>query len=275
VTTDCCPGCRGTSCSVVFRDASVRGFRLRRCRACRLVFAVPRPTAEELDAFYSAEYFSGSIRYGDYSALPDMNARRMWAVLPYLVGGHRSPGRLLDVGCATGGFLAEARNAGWTVRGTEVSGHAAAVAREQNGLDVDRSLLPQVDDTFDLITMWHVVEHLVDPLDALTGLRPHLAPNGRLFIELPNWNSAGRLARRAGWSQLTPPEHINFFTPHSLARMVRRAGYTVERAWSAYPWLAGHPGQPKGSGWRPASKALVGRCLSRGGFGGYVRLVAS
>jgi SAM-dependent methyltransferase len=271
-----CPGCRASGSTPVFRGREVRGFRIERCRTCGLAFAVPRPTPAALEAFYSAEYFQGGIRYGDYEHLPEMNARRMWTVLPHVLPDLPATGRLLDVGCATGGFLAEAQSAGWAVLGTELSVHAASVARQRNGVAVHVGLLPSQDaGTFDLITLWHVVEHLVDPLECLTGLRPHLAPGGRLFIELPNWMSVGRLVRRDRWGQLTPPEHINFFTPRSLRRLAERAGLVVERSWSVYPWLVGHPGHSRPGGPAGLVKAGAGRAVSGLGAGGYVRLVAS
>lgn len=124
------------------------------------------------------------------------------------------------------------------------------------------------------MTMWHVLEHCIDPLGVLKQARSLLEPGGMLFVELPNWNSMGRRVRGAKWSQLKPPEHINFFTPRSLARATELAGFISARAWSVYP-----PKRPLRPGdYQPTlmqrCRDGVARLAGPLGCGGYTRLVA-
>ena len=257
-------------------------YTLMRCRQCGLTFAAPRPNEHDLDAFYRATYFrkvnAGDLGYVDYRDLGEPNARRMWHVFAdqYLRG--QSPGRILDVGCATGGFLDEAAKGGWNCTGLELSEEAAEVARGEFGLTVFRGDLSSTDVSagpFDVVTMWHVLEHLIDPSAALERARNLLVPGGLLFVELPNWDSAGRLWKGPHWSQIKPPEHINFFTPRSLRSAAGRAGLRVLRAGTAYPSFADEARVHRWTRpfWMAVAVAAAG--LSTLGHGGYVRLLAT
>lgn len=122
--------------------------------------------------------------------------------------------------------------------------------------------------------MWHVVEHLLNPPAALTRARELLAPGGLLLIELPNWNSIGRIARGSRWSQLRPPEHIDFFIPHSLRFALEQAGFQVVRCTTRYPSLVNEVAL-----WRPSwplhqAMAVVARLACGLGLGGYLRVLA-
>jgi 2-polyprenyl-3-methyl-5-hydroxy-6-metoxy-1,4-benzoquinol methylase len=184
---------------------------------------------------------------------------------------------LLDAGCATGGFLAEAKAAGWDCLGVELSDHAVEIARNEFSLDVvhgdlDSDLLAP--GSFGLITMWHVLEHLIDPAAALVRARELLLPGGMLFIELPNWNSLGRMAKGPAWKQLKPPEHINFFTPRSLAATATRAGFHVLRCDSHYPSMIDKAAVRRWSQPLHCGAATVAIAASAVGRGGYARLLA-
>jgi SAM-dependent methyltransferase len=240
------------------------------------VYVLPRPTETELNEFYGPAYFvGGELRYDDFG-LPEMNAVRAWPALKNHLGA-RLPesGRLLDVGCSSGAFLATARDDGWSVVGTEQAEFAAQRAREEHGVTVfTGSLLPPEDaGQFDLITAWHVLEHLVDPLDALRSLRDRLASNGTLFIDVPSWGSIGRRVRRERWAQLTPPEHLNFFTKRSLSSCLRRAGFRDTNAFTMTPWHPVHLMQPRDWPFF-VTQAVVHQIASRAGMGAYVRATA-
>ena len=184
------------------------------------------------------------------------------------------PKCILDVGCATGGFLSEAQTEGWECIGVELSQEAVNVARQEFGLSVlngdifHPELIPN---SFGVVTMWHVVEHMIDPIAALTHAFTLLMPGGLLFIELPNWNSVGRLIKKERWSQLKPPEHINFFTPASLRHGVEQAGFKVITSVSHYECSKTRLALRS-----PTSsvKALAKLTAAKTGHGGYVRLLA-
>jgi len=212
------------------------GFEILRCRSCGLLFRADLPSPEELPTLYDGAYFrseehsEGGQGYADYVAeeeLHRLNARRRLSLLE----GSLRPGRLLDVGCAAGFFLDEARQRGWSVTGVEVSAEMASWASEQVGIDdVIRGLFtahewPEA--AFDCVTMWDYIEHTIDPVFELRLAQRILRPGGFLALST---GDAGSLAARASgrrWHLLTPRHHNYFFTRGSLSLALERAGFTV------------------------------------------------
>ncbi len=141
-------------------------------------------------------------------------------------------GRLLDVGCATGVFLRQASAAGWCVAGIEIDPEAAARARSVTP-DIfcgDMAEAPFSPGSFDVITSFHVVEHLVDPVGALTRMIGWLAPGGLLIVEVPNVAGVGGQLFGRYWSGLDFPRHLVHFTPATMTATVAKAGGRVVRA---------------------------------------------
>jgi SAM-dependent methyltransferase len=135
-------------------------------------------------------------------------------------------GRVLDVGCGRGDALVALRDRGWQVRGVDFDPDSVAVARAR-GLPVDIGSLPSqgyADESFDVVTMSHSLEHLPDPAGVLSEVRRILRPGGRLVVVTPN--AASWLHQRYGadWQPLEPPRHLQIFTPHALSDLARRAG---------------------------------------------------
>jgi len=140
---------------------------------------------------------------------------------------------LLDVGCAAGFFLDEARKRGWNVAGVELSPDMAGHARARLGLEVHVGSFGNVElapRSFDTVTMWDYVEHSVDPAGDLRRAATLLVPGG--LLALSTGDVASVAARLAGsrWHLLTPRHHNFFFTRASLERAVRDAGFDVVRS---------------------------------------------
>ncbi len=202
------------------------------CGKCQVVFFTPMPTGEELDFFYNNGYhnnFSKSTMVGcsfaenRYAALEAL----LTAYLPSLID---SPNKsLLDVGCGTGDFLKVAQQAGWHISGTELGQDAVEQATQKLGdcvvLQGDISTLDLPANAYSLITSYHVIEHLLDPVKKLKQCCRLLSPEGALFVETPNINSIGARIRGSKWSHITPPEHIVYFSPHSLKYALHKAGF--------------------------------------------------
>jgi SAM-dependent methyltransferase len=146
-----------------------------------------------------------------------------------------SPGRLLDVGCSSGYFLAKARAAGWHTLGTELDVKAAALARATLDVDVlcgDVRELPLRPGDFDAVTMWGVLEHLSDPLGYLTHLANLITESGVIVVGVPNAASLNRQVSRLsrhGWDMFLEPGHLFHFTRRTLASLGKRAGLTIAR----------------------------------------------
>jgi SAM-dependent methyltransferase len=144
---------------------------------------------------------------------------------------------LLDVGCGTGEFLAAMKAEGWEVEGLERDERAAAWAREHCHLQVASGSVEQLatlDQQFDVITMWHVLEHLYSPGRALEILADHLRQDGWLLIAVPNISGIDARVYGANWVALDAPRHLNHFSLETLARLGSKHGLTL-RWWRQLP----------------------------------------
>lgn len=141
-------------------------------------------------------------------------------------------GRALDVGCGNGSFLSLLKRHGWQVAGADVSARAAEVAKRAFGIDVfvgelwDAPFEPQ---SFDLIQMSHVLEHVGDPVRLLAKAADLVKPGGEIYIETPNPDSFD--CHRAGeyWVPWEAPRHLYLFSPVTLRQLLGRTGLEVER----------------------------------------------
>ncbi len=209
-------------------------FPVVRCRTCGLLRTDPRPTRESIDAYYPADYAPHAS-----PGLPSPNAvrRGVGRIVRAVLRTNsqripsQPPGRLLEVGCGSGGFLAAMARQGWVVSGLEFS--AAAARRAQAlGFSVEVARIEDAADPvrpYDLVAAWMVIEHLHDPLSALRRIRSWLSPGGRLVLSTPNaacWEFA---AFREAWWALEIPRHLTHFTPATLRLLLERGGFRVER----------------------------------------------
>ena len=244
VEVDACQLCRSTRHELMFEEPP---FAVRRCAQCGLVFVTPRLSEQELRTEVYGEPYWKSARpreqgYADYArdeALYLKTFRRRWA----LVARYRPrPGRVLDVGCAAGYFLRVMQEKGWDGRGIEPSASIAAHAQRHLGervfvgtldeaLAADAALAPG---SFDLVTMWDVVEHVPDPQRLLRLAHGLLKPDGVLILETQNVASAfaGLLGRR--WHHYKHREHLYHFGPTTVRALLEQAGFAVERRTAAY-----------------------------------------
>jgi 2-polyprenyl-3-methyl-5-hydroxy-6-metoxy-1,4-benzoquinol methylase len=212
------------------------GHDILRCRACGLRFRADLPSPTELPALYGAAYFHSGEHsehgegYADYLAEEDLhrlNARRRLRLLEGLV----PPGALLDVGCAAGFFLDEARRRGWTVSGSELSAEMAGWAgKELEIVGIVQGVFAAQEwerGTFDVVTMWDYIEHTLDPAADLRCAAELLRPGGLLVLSTGDAGSA--LARLFGrrWHLLTPRHHNYFFTRKALFLALEGAGLTT------------------------------------------------
>jgi SAM-dependent methyltransferase len=220
---------------------SIRECIIYRCNTCGLGSTEVPPRINVLD-IYDESYFRGgqSDGYGDYVQSEAVLRREFRSSLATLQRYTPVGGRLLEVGCAYGFFLSEARSCFECV-GVEVSSAAVDYSRGL-GLDVrrgvvDREMLDQVG-TFDAIVMLDVIEHLDRPAETLRLLWSALRPGGVLLISTGDWGSA--LARAMGkhWRLMTPPQHLFFFSSRTLPDLLTRTGFeviTCKHPWKVVP----------------------------------------
>ncbi|MBI5300721.1 MAG: class I SAM-dependent methyltransferase [Chloroflexi bacterium] len=233
-------------------------FRVVRCGQCGMVYLNPRPTRADMLRFYPADYayapdvttqhqkeswrarLHRAILIRDYGYPLPQPALPRWSnpivaayhalyqtiALPILLW--RPSGRLLDVGCGKGDYLAAQRDLGWQVVGVEINPHAVRHARDVLNLEIldsDLADAPLAENSFDATTMWWYLEHVPDPLQVLRHARRLIKPDGVLVIGVPNWDSVDVKIFRDAWYHLDVPRHQSFFTPTTLTAMLRRAGF--------------------------------------------------
>ncbi len=205
-----------------------------RCKNCGLIYQNPRPTFEAMQRHYPPEYTS----YSDpLTCLEKPFSLRKLAVLYGLykrtrfVTKHKStPGRLLDVGCATGAFLWAMQKRNWEVYGVEISQSAVMVARNRYQLEVFHGTLQEAafpTEFFDVVTMWDVLEHLHDLQNSLQEVYRILKPNGLFLARVPNFSSLDAKWFKSNWAGLDAPRHLYVFTPQTLTKLVEKNGFSV------------------------------------------------
>jgi SAM-dependent methyltransferase len=203
------------------------GFAIVRCAADGMIFASPRP--RDTAPFYDQRYYQGEMLcgYPDYAGYA-ASAQRDWAerlVALEKTLGRR--GRLLDVGCATGVFLVQVRDAGWQVGGVELSEFAARTARERHGLTVVQGSLPSgelASGSYDVVTLYDCIEHLADPAAVLRDVHRILAADGLVQLStgaVPHLD-VGRISR---WYY--PPWHLYYFAEPTMRALLENEHFEV------------------------------------------------
>ena len=193
-----------------------------RCNNCGLVYTNPRPNAAMLDGLYAA--------VEDHSYLQEEEARlATFRHEMQRLAKHAPRGRLLDIGAHVGTFLRVAREAGYEVSGVEPSAWAARYARETHGLDVRPTTVANAgfpEESFDLVTMWDVVEHFADPQGELLDVARFVKPGGVFALTTMNVGSLTPRLMRGHWPWYMLM-HQYYFTPDTLSRMLEKAGFEV------------------------------------------------
>ena len=251
MTAPACALCGAAAARLVLESG---GYRLLRCDRCGLVRTAGDLTASYDENYYSAHTLSDSVSEVDQRGLAGLRARVMRdAYAVYLdPGGSRlkrllflplrnrlgglppsgATGRdLLDVGSGDGDFLYRARAHGWNAVGQEVNPAAVASARA-HGLTVHLGELDSISlaqQRFDVIRLWHVLEHVTDPIQLLRTVRGLLRHDGIVIAGVPDFDSPARRLFGARWSGLQLPHHRQHFNRRTLRATLEKAGFRVVR----------------------------------------------
>jgi 2-polyprenyl-3-methyl-5-hydroxy-6-metoxy-1,4-benzoquinol methylase len=215
--------------------AEVSQDRIVRCRRCGLEYVNPRLRSEVILEGYSEgsdETFVSQARAREHTFRRSLAflTRALPAKLRARIGGNDRP-RILDVGTAGGSFLKVARDAGWEVSGVEPNRWLCDWARRHYGLHIDNGDLFEqryAADSFDVVTLWDVLEHVPDPRALLEEVRRILRPDGVLLVNYPDKGSLAAHAMGRRWVFILTV-HIYYFTRQTIRRLLEETGFQVTR----------------------------------------------
>lgn len=226
-----CPVCGSWASRL---ERTIDSWRLERCVGCGHVYVNPQPPEsllqefyavrdeEELTAFYARRMNSGIL--SEY--------RASLAEIERLLPGR---GSLLDIGCGAGYFVEEAQRIGWAAEGVDL-GEWVRFAAAQRGLlgirvgTVDQLDIP--DGSYDVVCASEVLEHLATPRSELARWRRLVRPGGLLYLTVPNYDVLSIRLGRDDFVSNKPPQHLNYFRPRVLRRLLLETGWAPERVFT-------------------------------------------
>ena len=204
------------------RDYSVSKeiFELHHNPEYDLLITFPKPSLEKLPSYYESE---------DYISHTDGKRslfERMYHLIKNialknklkLINAQSTKGKLLDIGAGTGDFLVVAKNDGWQTTGVEPSEKAKTIAINK-GVNFADNLSDLEDHSFDVITMWHVLEHVTNLDEYIVDLKRLLKPNGTILIAVPNFKSFDANYYGRFWAAFDVPRHIWHFSKTAIEKL--------------------------------------------------------
>lgn len=214
-----CPAC-GVQDNKFWANKS--GYNLVKCGSCDLIFVSPMP--EETVAIYGEKYFaSGEVHgYVDYDRDKEPMRDTFHIYLDHIERALGRKGKMLDVGAATGYFMDIAKTRGWEVEGVEISEHAASIGRLK-GLRIHTGILENIAlsaNSFDVITLFDVLEHLREPRKTLLKAKNLLKNNGIIVVNTPDAGSFWAKIFQSRWHHVLPPEHLVLFSPQNFSQLL-------------------------------------------------------
>lgn len=217
-------------------------FHICECLNCGLLYTMPRPGKDKIGAYYkSEEYYSHQENKKGfipkvYEAVKKTNLKHKYK----LATSGLTVGNVLDIGCGVGDFLHTAEMHGWECTGVEPSEAAKVIAQKRmHGRIISSEDLENIPEGyFDLITMWHVLEHVDDLKWQVEQLRRLVKPNGRIVIALPNYKSYDGQYYKELWAAYDVPRHLNHFNKTTLTKIFKASGLELVKMdklrWDAY-----------------------------------------
>ncbi|HZM63961.1 MAG TPA: class I SAM-dependent methyltransferase [Candidatus Saccharimonadales bacterium] len=227
-----CPVCGGGDTRHLYQNVTsvytTKPYSLDACQDCQHIFTAPAPTKKELNHIYQNLY-----GYDAHLLIQKEKAYRGTEYAKVVAQQTtKKTAKVLEVGCMHGYLLSALKDRGFTVAGVELDADAVEYCKSR-GLNVTQGFmedfLANSKETYDIIFMSHVLEHIADPRAGLALLKKHLAKNGKLIVVVPN--SHARSAKLFGkfWGYWQVPVHINHFNKPSVSRLFDDAGYTIKK----------------------------------------------
>lgn len=237
-----CPLCGSQKSFLVAKSPNVHMAVFRRifaervvqCEACGMVFTNPRPSVKDLERYYTELYrLEGLEVPKTLDEFLGEGHKEIWFSKERdfeLVLEEKSAGRLLDIGCASGSLLWLAHEKGFAVHGVDVGRVATQFVADILGFDVFCGQLEDAhfpDRSFDVVTMFHSLEHVPYPRPVVREIRRILADDGVFIGVVPNFAGWSSEKDGAKWIWLQPQNHYSHFTPDSLRKVVEGEGFSL------------------------------------------------
>ncbi len=208
-------------------------FSIWHCKDCDLSFTNPRPEDESLGKYYeSQEYYSHDTKNTGvigrlYKLLRTINIRRKYKI----VSEHIGAGKILDIGCGTGELLNYFQKKNWECYGIEPNVPARKFAQAHYRLKVEeeQGLQNMPVESFDIISMWHVLEHVPDINERMERVKQLLKKEGFLIIALPNLSSRDAGFYGTYWAGLDVPRHLSHFSPVAFTNLAKKHDLQIVR----------------------------------------------
>ena len=238
---------------------AICGRRYGMCVDCGVVRLVDRVAESALH-----------LLYGDYYPPKDLSREELDRQLSNptfayrmrrleLVLGSRER-RIFEIGCGDGNFLASLERTGWKVDGSEFGSATVSVVRRRHGIvitNVDVTKHMPSSAPYPVVAAYHVLEHVYRPAEWLVQVRKLVEPRGLLHLQVPNWDSLTHALTGLGWSSMTFPQHVYFYTPETLGALLSHCGFDVVSGTTWDPWHG--PGTTSGSLGTRAEYLVTGR----------------
>ncbi len=206
-------------------------FSLYKCNSCGLISTVPAPDETKISAYYKSEKYishsskpSGLFEFAYQQVRNIALKRKAKMTIKYSQGK-----KLLDIGCATGEYLQACKKRGFEVLGVEPNQKAREIAFANYGMNVDdlNTLNSFAPESFDVITMWHVLEHVHDINERMARINQLLKSNGTAIIAVPNPESYDARYYIDRWAAYDAPRHLFHFPKNALKTLAEKHGFTV------------------------------------------------
>jgi 2-polyprenyl-3-methyl-5-hydroxy-6-metoxy-1,4-benzoquinol methylase len=231
-----CPVCQNNTFEEFLKvqdfTVSQEKFSIQECKNCGFKFTNPRPESSQIGEYYKAESY---ISHTNTSK--GFISKLYHSVRKYTLKGKLNlinslipqKGKLLDVGCGTGMFLNICRENGWKVNGIEPDSGARQIAEEINKATIKTEILSSFqNDTFDIITMWHVLEHVHLLNETVDWLKERLSEKGYLIIAVPNHESKDAEIYQENWAAYDVPRHLYHFSQESIKQLFEQKGFSLK-----------------------------------------------
>ena len=226
------PALSGTD--LLFESTS-KTFTLHSCEACRCLFLHPMPDSAEIARFYPADYWWNARKSGTLKKLESIY--RKFALRDHIAfitkaAGNRTGLDVLDVGCGSGTLLGLLKHRGFHTTGVDFSAEAAKIAAIENSVDVAVGSLEDAhfpDQAFDMVTLFHVMEHVSNPRVVLAEVVRVLKPDGVMILQVPNIESWQFKIFGARWYGLDIPRHLIDYSRNSMLKLLADSGFVVTR----------------------------------------------